>query len=147
MKFCIRRHAGVTLMELMVVVAIVGILSAVGWAQYQDQLHRGIRGDAVTALTQAAVEMEQCYSRAVPNAYTNCSLENQGAGWCSDKNLKAGNTTIYSPRCRWQLNINQQSANAYTLNASRSYDATDGSTQSETLTLDSLGRKTGPWPQ
>jgi prepilin-type N-terminal cleavage/methylation domain-containing protein len=143
----IRSQTGVTLMELMVVVAIVGILSVVGWAQYQDQLNRGIRGDAVTALNQAAAEMERCYSRTVPNSYADCSLPNQGVGRCSDSNLKKGNTIIYSPKCQWQLSISQQSANAYTLRADRSYEVADGSTKSETLTLDSLGRKIGPWPQ
>jgi len=134
-------------MELMIVVTILGILSTVGWAQYRSQLQRGVRGDAVTALTQASAKMEQCYSRVVPNSYAGCTLENQGGGKCSDKNLGPGNTIVYSPKCEWRLVIDQQSDSAYTLGASRDIKATDGSSSTETLTLDSLGRKTGPWPQ
>ena len=138
---------GLTLMELMIVVTILGILSAVGWAQYRSQLQRGVRGDAVTALLQASAQMEQCYSRVVPNAYAACVLENMGAGKCSDKNLPNGNTLVYSPKCQWQLGIDQQSNSAYTLSASRNVKAPDGTTSTETLTLDNLGQKTGPWPQ
>jgi len=134
-------------MELMIVVAILGILSTVGWAQYRSQLQRGVRGDAVNALLQAAAQLEQCYSRVVPNAYAACELENMGAGRCSDKNLPKGNTIVYSPKCQWQLTIDQQSDSAYTLSASRSVESPDGTSSTETLGLDNLGRKTGPWPQ
>jgi len=141
------RQNGLTLMELMIVIALIGILSAVGWEQYRGQLQRGIRGDAVTALTQTAAQLEQCYSRVVPNSYASCTLENMGTGHCSDANLAVGNTIIYSPKCQWQLTIPQQDASSYSLEASRDVQAADGSTTTETLGLDNLGRKTGPWPQ
>lgn len=142
-----RQINGLSLMELMVVVAIIALLSTIGWSQYRDQFNRGVRGDAVTALTRASAQMEKCYGKVVPNAYTDCTLSNMGNGPCSDKQLKPKDTSIYSPRCRWKLSIDQQSSNAYTLSASRTYQGDDGSSKSETLTLDSLGRKTGPWPQ
>lgn len=151
MSFPSKSHEyGLTLLELMIVVTLIGILSVVGWSQYRSQLDRGIRGDAVTALTQAAAELEQCHSRNVPNSYASCSLSNMGSGPCSDKNLNKGNNTnsiIYSPKCQWQISITNQDKSTYTLNASRSYQAADGSTQTDVLTLDQLGRKTGPWPQ
>jgi prepilin-type N-terminal cleavage/methylation domain-containing protein len=146
----IGHQRGLTLLELMIVVTLIGILSVVGWSQYRSQLNRGVRGDAVAALTQAAADMEQCHSRVVPNSYASCSLDNMGTGPCSDKNLNKGshtNSIIYSPKCQWQLSITQQDNNAYTLSASRSYRASDGSMQTDVLTLDQLGRKTGPWPQ
>lgn len=146
-KSLLPQQQGVTLMELMIVVSILGILSSVGWAQYRDQLQRGVRGDAVTALTQAAAQMEQCYSRVIPYSYASCTLENQGGGKCSDKNLGKSNTIVYSPKCQWQLAIDQQNDASYTVSASHDVQAADGTTSTETLTLDYLGRKTGPWPQ
>lgn len=142
----VKHQKGLTLMELMVVVAIVGILSAVGWAQYRSQLQRGVRGDAVTALTQAAAQMEQCYGRVVPNSYADCTLDNMGTGKCSDRNLR-NNTLVYSPKCQWTISIDQQSDTSYRLNASREVQASDGTTSTETLSLDQLGHKEGPWPQ
>lgn len=144
------REQGLTLMELMIVVAIIGILSAIGWSQYRNQLDRGIRGDAVAALTQAAGEMEKCLGRTVPNSYASCKLTNMGSGPCSDNNLNTDNNTnsiVYSPKCQWRINIINQGKSSYTLNATRNYQAADSTYQTDVLTLDHLGRKTGPWPQ
>lgn len=138
---------GVTLLELMVVVFLIGILSLVGWNYYNKQLNDAKRGDAVNALLRAAAEMQQCYARQVPHSYEDCILPNFGSGPCSDKNKDSADTTIYSPQCAWSLDNGTPSQNRYSLNATRSFIDDDGDNQSETLTLDSLGRKTGPWPR
>ena len=43
-------QAGLSLMELMVVVVIVGILAAVGYPSYREHVIRSARSDARTAL-------------------------------------------------------------------------------------------------
>jgi type IV pilus assembly protein PilE len=52
---------GFTLVELMITVAIVGILAAVGYPQYQNYVRRGQLGEAFTALSDMRVKMEQHY--------------------------------------------------------------------------------------
>ena len=52
-------RAGVTLVELMVVLAIIGILSAVALPNYSEYLRRGHRTDARTGLFHAAQWLER----------------------------------------------------------------------------------------
>lgn len=55
---------GFTLIELMITVAIVGILSAVALPSYTRYVQRANRADARTALLAAAQRMEQNYTLA-----------------------------------------------------------------------------------
>ena len=59
------RHGnrGVTLMELMVVIAIIGILSAIAYPSYRQYVIRANRTEAKVALMQAQQGLEKCYTR------------------------------------------------------------------------------------
>ena len=53
------QHQGFTLIELMIVVAIVGILAAVAYPSYAEYIRRGHRAEARAGLLQAAQWMER----------------------------------------------------------------------------------------
>lgn len=56
-----KRTLGFTLIELMIVVAIVGILATLAYPSYQDYLIRGRIPEATSALATKRVEMEQFF--------------------------------------------------------------------------------------
>lgn len=54
---------GVTLLELMIVVVVIGILAAVAYPSYREQVRRTHRADGKAALLQTAQQLERCYTR------------------------------------------------------------------------------------
>lgn len=54
-----RQHQGFTLIEVMIVVAIVGILAAIAMPSYTEYIRRGHRAEARAALLQGAQWMER----------------------------------------------------------------------------------------
>lgn len=55
--------AGFTLIEVMIVVAIVGILTAIAYPSYQEYVRKSKRADARTQLLEAAQYMQRFYSQ------------------------------------------------------------------------------------
>ena len=57
-----RQGRGFTLIELMIVVAIIGIIAAIGYPSYQNSVRESRRTDAYAALTAIAAQQERYFS-------------------------------------------------------------------------------------
>lgn len=79
-----RRDAGFTLIELMITVAVVGILSAIAYPSYTDYIRRGRLPEAFSLLADYRAKMEQYYednkSYGAPGG-TTCATDSTAAKW------------------------------------------------------------------
>lgn len=66
------RQAGFSLIELVIAVAIVGILAAIAYPSYQEQVRKGKRTDATSGLLQLAQRLERCYTQYNSYTHANC---------------------------------------------------------------------------
>ena len=69
---------GITLIELMIVVGIVGILAAIAYPSYRTHIQKTRRADAKSALLDTSQRLERCFSTY--NAYNdnNCGVVSGG---------------------------------------------------------------------
>ncbi|WP_456379500.1 type IV pilin protein [Thiolapillus sp.] len=99
---------GFTLIELMIVVAVVGILAAIAYPSYTDSVRKAHRADGKGALMEAAQRMETIYARDA--SYANATLASPS-----------------SPEGYFTIAITSQDASSYTLQAtavgSQTYDS------------------------
>lgn len=64
---------GVTLMELMIAVAIVGLLAAIAYPSYERQVQRTRRAEGKAVLLDTGQRLERCYTRF--NAYNHADCD------------------------------------------------------------------------
>ncbi len=128
---CLRRAkiGGFTLTELMIVVAIIGILAAIGYPQYQQYILRSKRADATAGLSNLANMQERFYSNASPPSYTT-TLTALGYGTSST-------TDGY-----WTLSITDGTNAGFTIQAVAGGNENHTDDDCNTLTLNNLGTKT-----
>jgi type IV pilus assembly protein PilE len=129
MKWC----QGFSLLELMVVVAIVAILMAIGYPPYSHYLVKARRSQAEVNLLYMAGQMEAFYS--LNSTYQGASSESLG--------LK-----LYTDDQSYQLSIQTVSDSHYTLAATPLGAQTQADTDCKTLTLSETGERgsTGDLP-
>lgn len=126
---------GFTLIELMIVIAILGFLVAIAFPSYQDYIRKSRRADAKAALSQLAQFMERNYS--VAQRY--------------DKADAAGTTSVTLPFTASPVDGNPKYYNisfsgtptltAYSLQAVPISGTSQANDVCATLTIDQTGQK------
>lgn len=68
------QQRGVTLLELMIVVVVVGILASIAYPSFQEHVRKTRRADGKAALMQTAQQLERCYTRFARYNDGNCGV-------------------------------------------------------------------------
>lgn len=133
---------GFTLVELVIGVAIVGILTSIAVPSYRESVRNGKRADAKAALTSFANAME---IHKMQNVLYSNSYENAGTVGGTPANTGAPKATVFPNRVpisggtkTYDLAIEASTASTYTITAA----PVDGGDTCGTFKLTNTGVKT-----
>lgn len=131
-----RKQQGFSLIELMIVVAIIGIIAAIAMPSYQDYMERSRRSDATSVLLRLAALQEQFF---MDNRSYTADFTRFGFGDEDEVESEAG---------YYLVTIDVPNAFTYTLTAAPQ-GAQAGDTRCGSFTLDSNGTRgaTGTEPE
>lgn len=132
MKAIRKNNSGFTLIELMVVVVIIGILSAIAYPSYKNYTVKSKRSDAYAALTEAATDQEKFYSQNMRYATSMAALNSLN---------NDPSTTRTSPEGYYA--ITTSGGTTYTLTATAQGGQATADAACKNITLTSAGAKNG----
>ncbi len=122
---------GFTLIEVMIVVAIVGILAAIAYPSYQEYVMRSNRSEGMAMLNDAAARQERYFAQS--NTYVT---SNSDIGKLNMRSSSASEIT--SDTGKYTLSVGSVASDGgYTLTAEQKF----GDTKCGNLTLNALGAK------
>jgi type IV pilus assembly protein PilE len=124
------RQSGVTLMELLTVLVIIGILSAIAVPSYRGYVVRANRSEGKTALMFYAGALERCYTR-----YNSYVFDSNAALGC------AVGFPQTSENGHYQITTSDRSATAFTLVATPQGGQATGDAGCGSLTLNQLNTR------
>src|SRR5690554_4830566 len=116
---------GFTLLELMIVVAVIGILAAIAYPSYMDSVRKSNRADAKAALNDAAQQMQRCYT--LNSTFTGCDT----------------NVATVSPETFYTIGV-VTTATTFTATATAARAPQLSDTGCTVMTLNHLGQTTPP---
>lgn len=123
MVLYMKKNKGFTLIEVMIVVAIIGILAAIAYPSYDEYVKRGNRAEGQAFLNEVAARQERYFSQN--NAYVTSV----------DDISKLGLSKSSSETGKYTLTISTN--NGYTLTATQQFN----DTKCGNLTLNAIGDK------
>jgi type IV pilus assembly protein PilE len=124
------RMQGFTLIELMIVVAIVGILAAIAYPNYSDYIARGNRSEGIAQLNDVAARQERYFAQN--NSYITSSADLAKLG------LTVSGSKVASTTGKYSLTVSKiANDGGYTLTATQRF----GDSKCGNLTLDALGNR------
>ena len=106
------KQRGMTLVELLTAMAVVGILSAIAVPSYTSYMRKTRRADAKVMLTSSAQQLERCYTRI--NSYNDGTNDVNGS---CQLPLGANSSKTYSLAIAFDTTAGLPAGQSYTLTA------------------------------
>lgn len=127
-----RKQSGITLIELMIVIVIIGILAAVAYPSYQNSVRKARRADGAAALTNVQLAQEKLRS--------SCRFYAQNlAGAANVCGADAAGSTVAAPAAsgegHYAVALSNASATGYTVTATGTGDQANDKAGGVTCTL------------
>lgn len=128
---------GFTLIELMIVVAIIGILAAIGYPSYQESVRKSNRTEAKVDLADFAQRLQKCFT-----AYGRYDDPNNKNLCPAYETLKVGNVKSKGNQY-YKVTISDDTAITYTLTATadKAPQTADTRNGCDVLTLNHRGER------
>lgn len=111
------KNKGFTLIELMITVAIIGILAGIAYPSYQESVMKSRRADAKGALLGFANAMERHFTET--NSYENAAGTSGTPADTGAPRIYAQQSPVDGGTAYYNLKINAATASTYTLHAER----------------------------
>ncbi|MGH8570020.1 MAG: type IV pilin protein [Gammaproteobacteria bacterium] len=134
-----KKETGFTLIELMVTVAIVGILAAIAYPSYLEQIRRTRRADAQGALLGLANAMERYFTEN--NRYTGAAGTTATPADTGAPRIYATQSPLDGTAKYYNLTISAAAAASFSLNAAPISTSAQNGDKCGTFTLTHTGAR------